>query len=72
MLIDYVGFIVSQQRMRDQFDYESEPVAPERARRSIHLSLLPVRLSLAAALRRVADRLEPAMPATLAVDCCDL
>jgi hypothetical protein len=71
MLIDYVGFIVSQQRMRDQFDYESEPVVPERARRSIRLSLLPVRLSLAAALRRVADRLEPAMPARLAVDCCE-
>ena len=72
MLIDYVGFTVSQQRMREQFDFEAEPAAPRPSRRTVRLNLDPLRLIVATLLRQAADHLEPARPTTLAIDCCDL
>lgn len=67
-MIDYVAYVNAQRRMLQHFEYPPdsripEPVAPLALRK-----LGDQKSSLAALLRRTADWLEPARPATFAAD----
>jgi hypothetical protein len=60
MLIDYVGFTVSERRMREQFEYRPAP-APPRRRRTSRLGLATIRCSAAGLCVRQPIDLNPAV-----------
>jgi hypothetical protein len=68
MLIDYVGFTVSERHMCEQFEYGRQSAAPRQGPRILRVSLPPLRRGLAALLRQAADRLEPGSPVRVAID----
>lgn len=68
MLMDYVAFSLSERSMREQFEYQREPAAPQREQQIPRIRFAPLRRGAATLLRQIADRLEPGRPAPLGAD----
>jgi hypothetical protein len=66
VLIDYVGLLAAQDRMRKEFTFSDRPSAPRARSPEAGHGSADWRSGLAALLRRTADRLERAKPAALA------